>query len=107
MPMTAAVAPRFAERHPCAAIIFDNLHMMHDILSDVLASDRIPREAKGAEIERQLAEFRDPSRKVMELEHWRIMMGGVETMGGVAYPKGIPADSTRKTPASLHWHPPG
>jgi len=90
MPMTAAVAPRFAARHPRAAIIFDNLHMMHDIISDVLASDRVPRAAKSAEIERQLAEFRDPSRNVMELEHWRMMgdmMGGVEKMGGVAYPK--------------------
>ncbi len=109
MPMTSAVAPRFAERHPRAAVIFDNLHMMHDIISDVLASDRIPRNAKGAEIERQLAEFRDARRNVMEMEHWRMMaemMGGVDRMGGVAYPKGLPADSTRKPPPAGHRHPP-
>ncbi|HET8623401.1 MAG TPA: hypothetical protein VFM14_07550, partial [Gemmatimonadales bacterium] len=42
MPMTAAVAPTFARRHPRAAAIFDNLHMMHDIISDVLASEAVP-----------------------------------------------------------------
>jgi hypothetical protein len=58
MPMTAAVAPEFARRHPRAAAIFDNLHMMHDIISDILASPMIPRERKRAAIEAQLAEFR-------------------------------------------------
>ena len=29
MPMTAAIAPRFSTAHPRAAVIFDNLHMMH------------------------------------------------------------------------------
>jgi hypothetical protein len=37
MPMTAAIAPEFSRRHPRAAVIFDNLHMKHDIISDVLA----------------------------------------------------------------------
>lgn len=107
MPMTAAVAPRFSERHPRAAIVFDNLHMMHDIISDVLASDRISRAEKGAEIERQLAEFRDPGRNLMSLEHWRMMgemMGGVEKMGGVAYPG---RSAAPKPPAQEHRHPPG
>jgi hypothetical protein len=58
MPMTAVVAPEFARRHPRAAAIFDNLHMMHDIISDILASPDIPRERKRAAIEAQLAEFR-------------------------------------------------
>jgi len=38
MPMTAAVAPAFAARYPEAAIIFDNLHSMHDVVSDILAN---------------------------------------------------------------------
>ena len=37
MPMTAAVAPEFSRRYPEVAIIFDNLHSMHDVISDVLA----------------------------------------------------------------------
>jgi hypothetical protein len=87
MPMTAAVAPEFARRHPRAAMIFDNLHMMHDIISDVLASDTVPRERKRAVIYAQLAELRDGTRNVMSADEWRDMarhMGGVEAMGGPA-----------------------
>jgi hypothetical protein len=40
MPMTPAVAPRFAARYPEAAIVFDNLHSMHDVISDILANPR-------------------------------------------------------------------
>jgi hypothetical protein len=87
MPMTAAVAPLFSERHPRAAMIFDNLHMLHDIISDVLASPEVAREDKARVIERQLDEFQDATRNVMDLEHWKMMgehMGGVERMGGRA-----------------------
>ncbi|MEO8449725.1 MAG: hypothetical protein ABI647_08050 [Gemmatimonadota bacterium] len=87
MPMTAAVAPRFAEAHPRAACIFDNLHMMHDIISDILASPVVPRAGKAQAIARALAEFQDGTKNVMSLEDWRMMghhMGGVERMGGVA-----------------------
>jgi hypothetical protein len=87
MPMTAAVAPEFARRHPRAAMIFDNLHMMHDIISDVLASDAVPRERKRAVIYEQLAELRNGTRNVITVEEWRRMadhMGGVEAMGGPA-----------------------
>ena len=65
MPMTAAVAPRFNAAHPRAAIIFDNLHMMHDIISDILTADTIPQSRKGAMIERQLDLLQDPSRSVV------------------------------------------
>ena len=87
MPMTAAVAPEFTRRHPRAAAIFDNLHMMHDIISDVLASPTIPRARKGAVINAQLAEFRSAERNVMTPEEWQGMaehMGGLPAMGGPA-----------------------
>jgi hypothetical protein len=50
MPMTPSVAPRFATRYPEAAIIFDNLHSMHDVISDILANDAVPRGRKRDEI---------------------------------------------------------
>jgi hypothetical protein len=87
MPMASGVAPRFSGRHSCAAVIFDNLHMLHDIISDILASPAVPRAGKAAAIEASLREFRDGTRNVMEMEHWRMMadhMGGVDKMGGVA-----------------------
>ena len=85
MPMTSAIAPRFSAAHPRAAVIFDNLHMMHDIISDVLTADTIPHNRKAAMIDRQLDSFQDPTTDVMTLEQWRSMpehMGGVGAMGG-------------------------
>jgi len=92
MPMTAAVAPRFTARHPRAAAIFDNLHMMHDIISDILVSDRVPRALKGPTIEAALAEFRDGSKNVMSTTEWLEMARtmGVARMGGVAWPPPTP-----------------
>jgi alcohol dehydrogenase class IV len=86
MPMTAAVSPEFAKRYPEYAIIFDNLHSMHDVVSDVLANDAVPRSAKRAEILRAGRLFRDDSSYVMPVEAWRTMSRemGVENMGGSA-----------------------
>ena len=86
MPMTAAVAPRFAERYPEAAIIFDNLHGMHDVISDVLASPLVPRAQKRERILEAARRYRDDSSFVMTVAEWRDMSRhmGVENMGGVA-----------------------
>ena len=87
MPMASAIAPMFSERHPRAAAIFDNLHMMHDIISDILTADTIPHARKRAEIYAQLDELRDSTRNTMTWDEWRDMgpmMGGVAAMGGPA-----------------------
>lgn len=55
MPLTAELSPSFAARYPEIANIFDNLHMLHDNISDILASEALPTwEAKRAEIYRLL-----------------------------------------------------
>ncbi|HST58475.1 MAG TPA: hypothetical protein VLK84_07305, partial [Longimicrobium sp.] len=84
MPMTAAVAPTFAARYPEAAIIFDNLHSMHDVISDILASSEVPREKKREEILRAAERYRDNTSFVMTEAEWREMaqMMGVQNMGG-------------------------
>lgn len=87
MPMTSAVAPRFSAAHPRAAVIFDNLHMTHDIISDILTADTIPHGEKGRMIDQQLDKLQDPTRDTMSLEEWKMMadhMGGVDVMGGRA-----------------------
>ncbi len=87
MPMTATVAPEFTRRHPRAAAIFDNLHMMHDIVSDILASPQVPRDKKRQVIFAALAEFRDTTRNVMTRDEWLMMghhMDGIDAMGGPA-----------------------
>ena len=58
MPLTAEYSPSFAARYPEIAAIFDNLHMLHDNISDILASGLLPTwEAKRAEIYRVLDSY--------------------------------------------------
>jgi hypothetical protein len=86
MPMTVAVAPRFAERYPEASIIFDNLHSMHDVVSDILANPSVPRARKRAEILKAARAYRDDSTEVLSVNAWRTMsvQMGAENMGGPA-----------------------
>ena len=118
MPMTSAVAPKFSSAHPRAAVIFDNLHMMHDIISDILTAEAIPHDKKGTMIDEQLDKLQDPTVDVMSLEDWRMMadhMGGVDMMGGrasglvpaVRAPGGKqPSDRGGRTAPSLKPGPP-
>jgi hypothetical protein len=86
MPLAAAVAPRFAARYPDAAIIFDNLHSLHDVVADILASPVVADRDKRAAILHALAAFRDSTTEVVSREEWRSMAldMGVEKMGGAA-----------------------
>lgn len=52
MPLTAEIAPRFSRMFPAAAHIFDNLHMMHDVVNDVMVDEGLGRDEKAFEIER-------------------------------------------------------
>lgn len=85
MPMTAAVAPEFAKRYAEAAIIFDNLHSMHDVVSDILANPSVPRDRKRAELMLAARRYRDDTSFVMTEPAWRTMAEhmGVENMGGL------------------------
>jgi hypothetical protein len=84
MPMTPAVAPLFTARYPEAAIIFDNLHSMHDVISDILANPSVSRSQKRAEILKAASRYRDNTSFVMTPNEWRQMatMMGVQNMGG-------------------------
>jgi len=58
MPLTAELSPLFAARYPEIANIFDNLHMLHDNISDILSSEQLPsREEKRTEIYRILNSY--------------------------------------------------
>ncbi len=86
MPMTAAVAPAFAARYPEASIIFDNLHSMHDVVSDVLTSTKVPRNRKREEILKAASRYRDNTSFAMTRAEWLDMsrMMGANNMGGTA-----------------------
>lgn len=84
MPMTAAVAPTFAKRYQEAAIIFDNLHAMHDVISDILANEVVPHNQKRAAILAAASRYRDASSFLMPVAEWATMgeMMGIANMGG-------------------------
>lgn len=84
MPMASAVAPEFTRRHPEAAAIFDNLHAMHDIISDILVSPVVPREEKRQAILEALTRYRDGTREVMTVEEWTGHAAHLAMMGGPA-----------------------
>jgi hypothetical protein len=86
MPQSAAIAPRFTARYPEAAIIFDNLHSLHDVVSDILADSTIPRGAKRRMILEAAARYRDSTSSITSLEEWKSMAEsmGAANMGGVA-----------------------
>ncbi len=84
MPMTAAIAPTFAKRWPELAIIFDNLHSMHDVISDILANATVPRDQKRTLIMKAAREYRDDVTEIMTVPGWLKMteMMGLQNQGG-------------------------
>ncbi|WP_411282149.1 YybH family protein [Gemmatimonas sp.] len=106
MPMTAAVAPAFATRFPEAAIIFDNLHSMHDVVSDILSNSAVPRAQKRAEIMRAARLYRDDTSYVMPVAAWLAMSGhmGIENMGGpsVGFLSSLPTPSVTAGAVMTH-----
>lgn len=54
MPMFAETSPRFAARFPQIANAFDNLHMLHDMVNDILASDALSEREKEDQVKRAI-----------------------------------------------------
>jgi len=54
MPMFAEVSPKFAKKYPQISNTFDNLHMLHDMVNDILASDWMSEVQKKAQIKRAI-----------------------------------------------------
>ena len=86
MPMAAAVSPRFSDRYPEAAIIFDNLHSLHDVVADILTSPLIAAGDKRSAILSAVRTFQDSTTQIISRDEWRSMARemGVENMGGAA-----------------------
>lgn len=54
MPMFAETSPRFAAKHPYLANVFDNLHMLHDLVNDILATNTMTEEQQRQQIKRAI-----------------------------------------------------
>ena len=83
------------QRHvEMVAIIFDNLHSLHDVVSDILADERIPRSEKRRRILDAAAQYRDDVTSVVSVPDWKAMADamGLANMGG---PAPITSDARR------------
>jgi len=54
MPMFAEVSPVFGARYPHIANAFDNLHMLHDMVNDILATEWMTEKQKDEQIRRAI-----------------------------------------------------
>ncbi len=86
MPQSPEIAPQFSSRYPEAAIIFDNLHSLHDVVSDILADNRVPRDQKRRLILDAAARYRDDTSSVVSIDDWKAMARAMDLakMGGPA-----------------------
>jgi hypothetical protein len=103
MPMFAETSPRFAERFPHIANTFDNLHMLHDMVNDILVSDGMTEDQKKDQILRAIW-------LVSASAHEGERPGDVETEGGAhdhRHMPGIPGMGWMKeTPQGHKEHAP-
>jgi hypothetical protein len=98
MPMSAAVAPRFTALYPEAAIIFDNLHSLHDVVSDVLEAATVPPRNKRAEIEVALERYRDSTSSTMSRTAWLEMARSMGDEGLGAGRENVSRPQNPRTP---------
>jgi hypothetical protein len=86
MPMSAAIAPAFAARYPEAAIVFDNLHSLHDVAADILTASGLSTGERRRQLLGAVAAYRDDVTQATTVAEWREMsaMMDVARMGGSA-----------------------
>ena len=86
MPVSTAVAPSFAARHPEVAAILDNLHLLQDYSADLMLAADVPRSAHRRELLRALQQFRSDTASAATYATWidAPKTIGVQNMGGPA-----------------------
>lgn len=78
MPVSTAVAPTLASRHPDVAAILDNLHLLQDYIADIMVAPDVPRSAHRRELLRAVQFFREDTTAAATYAVW---MSAPETMG--------------------------
>ncbi len=93
MPLTAEIAPRFSRMFPAAAHIFDNLHMMHDVVNDIMADASLGRAEKEAEIERMRRNMIYVSQEAVTAPAMPMAEGHAMSPGSMRVPTRLPDGS--------------
>ncbi|MES2180141.1 MAG: hypothetical protein V4550_19955 [Gemmatimonadota bacterium] len=88
MPLSPAIAERFTQRYPDAAAVFDNLHALHDVVGDILASPAVPPARKRAALLVALHQYQDDATLVVSRDDWLMMAREMDSaaMGGRVIP---------------------
>lgn len=100
MPMFAELSPKFARRFPAISNTFDNLHMLHDMVNDILASDWLTPQQKDEQITRAIW-------LVMAANHQGMAAGknyGGEGLHDHRFESGIPGMGLMPTDISHEGH---
>ncbi|MCZ8190319.1 MAG: hypothetical protein O9326_11430 [Microcystis sp. LE19-338.1B] len=100
MPMFAELSPKFARRFPAISNTFDNLHMLHDMVNDILASAWLTPQQKDEQITRAIW-------LVMAANHQGMAAGknyGGEGLHDHRFESGIPGMGLMPTDISHEGH---
>lgn len=73
LPLSAPIAPSLVLIHPPAAAIIDNMHMMQDVVADILVSSEVGDDELRAKLDQVIDEFIDPEFRVLEEDDWLLM----------------------------------
>jgi hypothetical protein len=86
MPTAPAIAPSLAQRHPRAAAIFDNIHVLHHVVADIL-TDAHAETAPA--VQHAIDTFLSPQHPVVSRDEWVLMSlrRGIWWQGGPAIGK--------------------
>jgi hypothetical protein len=71
LPLAPPIAPALVAVHPRAAIILDNLHMMQDVLADILVSPDV--KDVHAALDEAIGQFVDPQYRIVDRMEWMLM----------------------------------
>jgi hypothetical protein len=84
MPTPPAISPELTRRHLRAAVIFDNLHILHRVVADILVDTDVGD--KRAAIDEAIARFTDPQQYAVSEFDWLAMSlrSGIFEQGGPA-----------------------
>lgn len=84
LPKVSAVAPSFGKRYPEVGAILDNMHLLQNLVADILVSPEIPRAAKAREIDLVGRLFRSDTAQSMTYDEWfqQDQRMGLVNMGG-------------------------
>ena len=77
MPMMGETSPIFSAQHPEIANAFDNLHMLHDMVNDILATAWMSEAQKKTQIKRALFIMSDDAHKGCQSGENRGVIDGV------------------------------